>query len=97
MVKKPLDFIPLKESADERSGGRVVIWINSWRKDRTGAAWGGRALKRLSPDDFFELRRMGVVIRQYKALTVDQLLLVGDIVEEDWSKSNSEEEKEELD
>ena len=32
-----------------------------------------------------------------EALTVDQLLLIGDIAEEDWLKSNSEEEKKELD
>ena len=25
-----LYFIPLNESTDERSGGQVVIWINSW-------------------------------------------------------------------
>ena len=37
--QNPLDFIPMNESADERSGGRVVSWINSWWKDRTGAAW----------------------------------------------------------
>ena len=39
---------------------------------------------------------MGVVIRQDEAPTVDQLLLIGEISEEDWSKSNSEEEKKEL-
>ena len=27
--QKPLDFIYLNDSADERSGGRVVSWINS--------------------------------------------------------------------
>ena len=27
--QNPLDFIPLNESADERSGGWVVSWINS--------------------------------------------------------------------
>ena len=27
--QNPLDFIPLNESPDERSGGRVVSWINS--------------------------------------------------------------------
>ena len=26
----PLDYIPLNESADERSGGRLVSWITSW-------------------------------------------------------------------
>ena len=40
-----------------------------------------------------EKRRMGVVRRQDEALTVDQLLLIAEIAEEDWSKSNSEEEK----
>ena len=34
-------------------------------------------------------RRMGVMRRQYEALTVDQIILIGDIAEEDWSKSNS--------
>ena len=40
---------------------------------------------------------MGVVRRQYEALTVNQLLLIGEIDEEYWSKLNSEEEKKELD
>ena len=53
--QNPLDFIPLNKSADQRSGGQVVSWINYWWKDRKGAAWGGRALKRLSPDDWFQL------------------------------------------
>ena len=53
--QNPLNFIPLNESVDERSGGRVVSWINSWWKDTTWAAWGGRALKRLSPDDWFDM------------------------------------------
>ena len=39
---------------------------------------------------------MGVARRQYEALTVDQLLLIGEIAEEDWSKYNSEEENKEL-
>ena len=38
-------------------------------------------------------RRMVLVRRQDEALTVNQLLLIGEIAEEDWSKSNSEEEK----
>ena len=53
--QNPLDFITLNESADERLGGRVVIWIKYWWKDRTGASWRGRALKRLSPDYWFEI------------------------------------------
>ena len=31
-------------------------------------------------------QRMGVVRRQDEVLTVDQILLIGDISEEDWSK-----------
>ena len=37
-----------------------------------------------------------VVRRQGEALTLDQLLLIGDIDEKDWVKSNSDEEKKEL-
>ena len=33
--QNPLDLIPMNESADDRSGGRVVSWIDSWWKDRT--------------------------------------------------------------
>ena len=36
---------------------------------------------------------MGVVRKQDKALTVEQLLLVCKIAEADWNKSKSEEEK----
>ena len=38
-----------------------------------------------------------VVVRSHdEALTVNKLLLIGDISEEEWSKSNSEEENKEL-
>ena len=50
-------------------------------------------------DSRFILReklRMGVVKSQDEALTVDQLLLIGDIADKDWVKSNPEEEKKEL-
>ena len=38
-----------------------------------------------------EKRIMGVARRQDEALTADQLLLIGEIAEESWSKSNDEE------
>ena len=41
-------------------------------------------------------QRMGVMIRQNEALTVDQLLFMGDISEKDRVKSNYEEKKKEL-
>ena len=41
-------------------------------------------------------QRMVVVRRQDEALKVNRLLLIGEISEEDWSKSNYEEEKKEL-
>ena len=53
--QNPLDFIPLNKSADDMSGGRVGSCINYWCKDRTGEAWGGRALKSLFPDALFRL------------------------------------------
>ena len=37
-----------------------------------------------------------MVRRQDEELTVDQLLLIGEIAEEDWSESNYEQEKKEL-
>ena len=40
--------------------------------------------------------RSGGKARQDKALTVDQILFIGETAEEDWSKSNYEEEKKEL-
>ena len=33
--QNPLEFIPLNESADERSGGQIVSLINSLWKDST--------------------------------------------------------------
>ena len=45
--------------------------------DSTASRWFSRFM-------LGENRRMGVVRRQDKALTVDQLLLIGDISEEDW-------------
>ena len=50
-----LYFIPLNKSADERSGGRLVSWVNSWWKYKTRTVWGGRPLKKLAPDNWFML------------------------------------------
>ena len=54
-----LELILLNKSADEMSGSRVVSWITYWRKDRTGSSWGGCTLKKLSPDDCFQLYTQG--------------------------------------
>ena len=53
--QNPLNSILLNESDDERSGVKVVSCITSWWKYRTGAAWGGHALKKLAPDGWFQL------------------------------------------
>ena len=53
--QNPLEFITLNDLADERSGRRVVSWITSWWKDKTEAVWGGRPLKKLETDYWFEL------------------------------------------
>ena len=55
-VQNLLGFIPLNDSADDISGGRLVSWITSWCKLKTGTVWGVRPLKKLAPDDFFELQ-----------------------------------------
>ena len=52
--QNPLDFIPLNESSDDRLG-RVVSWITSWWKYKTGTVWGEHPLKGLAPGDWFEL------------------------------------------
>ena len=52
-VQNPLEFIPLNKSADDRSGGRVVSCMTSWCKYRTVEAWGGNAMKKLTPDYLF--------------------------------------------
>ena len=36
-------------------------------------------------------RRMGVARRQDKVLTVDQIILIGNIAEKEWIRSNSKE------
>ena len=53
--QNPLDFIQLNESSEKRSGGQVVSWITSCWKDKKGTVWEGRPLKKLVPDDWFEL------------------------------------------
>ena len=53
--KDPLTFIPLDEDADERSDGRVSQWVQSWWQDESGESWCGHGLKRLMPDDWFDL------------------------------------------
>ena len=50
-----LYFITLHDSADERSGGWVVSWITSWWKEKIESAWGGLPLKKLVPEDWFEM------------------------------------------
>ena len=55
-VQNLLGFIPLNDSADEISGGRLVSWITSWCKLKTGTVWGVRPLKKLAPDDFLSCK-----------------------------------------
>lgn len=47
----PLSFIPLAEGANERSGGRVKEWVNSWWND-----WGHIPLVEVGKDQWFELK-----------------------------------------
>ena len=38
--QNPLEFFPMNDSADERSGGQVFSWISSWWKYKIEASWG---------------------------------------------------------
>ena len=54
--RNPLEFIPLNEGAAERVGPRLEKWIESWWNGPKNQAWCGQNLRRLKPDDWFELR-----------------------------------------
>ena len=53
-VQKPLDYIPINELSEEKSGGRVVSCITSWRKYNTGTVWGVSSVNKLVPDNWFK-------------------------------------------
>lgn len=56
----PLSYIPLRQGADERSGGQVGEWIRDWWKvgHRPRKPWGGTSLVEISKDNMFELNRV---------------------------------------
>ena len=51
----PMQYVPLNEDADTRSGGAVCSWVNSWWCDSQGRPWCHSHLKCLTPDDWFSL------------------------------------------
>eukprot|EP00956_Cyclotella_meneghiniana_P043382 scaffold267197_cov149-Cyclotella_meneghiniana.AAC.1 len=52
----PLNFLPLCQSAADRSGQALLNWIDSWWKDGDGNTWGGKKLRHLTPKDWFSLK-----------------------------------------
>lgn len=55
----PLKFVPLNLGADERSGGAVETWVQSWWRDqRRGQPILKKPLKRLEPKDWFNLHNI---------------------------------------
>ena len=53
--KQPLEYLPLNEGADERSGGLVEKWVNSWWTSPEMASGSANSIKLLSPEDWFTL------------------------------------------
>jgi hypothetical protein len=51
----PWSFVPLSQTADDRTAGAVSQWIQSWWTREDGAAWCGVPLKTLAPNDWFLL------------------------------------------
>ena len=51
----PMSYIPLNEDANERSGGMVEDWVQSWWCDEKGTPWCNSHLKLLTPEDWFSL------------------------------------------
>ena len=51
--KHPLSFIPLSEGADQRAGGAVRSWIDSWWGN-----WCGSPLVEVGPKQWFELQKV---------------------------------------
>jgi hypothetical protein len=51
----PWGFLPLGQSANERSKGGVGRWVYSWWNGRDKRPWCGAPLKCLTPEDWFQL------------------------------------------
>lgn len=49
----PLSFFPFDEGANDRSGGKVKRWVDSWWKE-----WDGGPLVEMTPDLWFEARHV---------------------------------------
>jgi len=51
----PMRFLPISQSAQERSGGLVMDWVESWWRTIEGQPWMGEKLRDLTPEDWFSL------------------------------------------
>jgi hypothetical protein len=54
----PWGFMPLGQSADDRTHGAVSTWVRSWWRDDLGVDWCGAPLKVLCPQDWFLLHEI---------------------------------------
>jgi hypothetical protein len=54
----PLVFLPLAQSADERTDVQVRHWVNTWWNSGNGDSWCGAGLTLLSPKDWFDLKNV---------------------------------------
>ena len=51
----PMRFLPISQSAQERSGGSVLRWIRTWWRSKGGEPWSGSDLEELAPEGWFSL------------------------------------------
>ena len=54
--KDPLSYIPFHKGADERSGGKVSVWVRSWWTTKKGKDFGGFPLVAITKESMFGLR-----------------------------------------
>jgi hypothetical protein len=47
----PMVFLPLAQLGDDRMGGQIRDWMNTWWRSGSGDAWCGADLTLLSPED----------------------------------------------
>jgi hypothetical protein len=54
----PKVFLLLAQSADDRMGGQIQDWVNTWWRAGNGDAWCGADLTLMSPEDWFDLKNV---------------------------------------
>jgi hypothetical protein len=78
----PLSYIPFHNGADERSGGKVSQWVQSWWTTKKGKNFGGFPLATITKESMFELRDLKAARLWMPPHTVMEVAL--ELLCEDW-------------